>query len=261
MHHPPNKLLLMLLFSLLFAGCSTAVRDSPARLSECNVEASISTAEPDKGDSAYVQLRAKLTAQSRQIDELQLQLLVKQAEIYQLQLSHDSAIQEAMRANARLRSLDSKADTIANVVEASLLIKNARETSGDKQLPALVRAEKLLDESQQALQAGNLDDASYLADRALDLVLPRTPVAESGQREHAWRSEAVFPVPLVMKVKKQSNIREKPTAHSSILFQLKKGTLIRALGYRRLWIKVVAENSGEGWIYYRLLEAGDITEQ
>lgn len=261
MMQAPRKTLSMLLLLLFFSGCSIGVRDSPAPVFSCNNDAQKSEIEPDKGSEADAKLRAELVQQSRETKDLQLQLLVKQAEINKLQFSHDRARQEAMRAKARLRSLDGKADTISDIAEAALMIKNAREVSGDKQQSVLIHAEKLLDESRQELQAGNLDDAAYLAAKALDLALPGTPIAEPDLSVQSMQEETAFAAPLVMRVNRQSNIREKPTAASKALFQLVKGSLVEALGYRNLWIRVNAQGNGGGWIYYRLLDTVQLTAQ
>lgn len=242
---------------LLSAGCALEKHDSPAPAVSCVTVERKSAPIYDK--AAEAQWQAKLAAQTRATDRLRLQLLIKQAEFNQLQLSHDRAIQDVQRANASLRSMDSKANVIAEIAEASLMIKSAREMSGDDPQPALIHAEKLLEESRQALQSDNVSDASYLAAKASELTLPGVPTSDQEQTMQSSQAEAVFTTPLVMRAIRHSNIRELPTRESNALFQLTKGTLVDALGYKNLWIRVAAEELGAGWVYYRLLEAADLS--
>lgn len=244
---------------LLSAGCAVEKRELPAPELRYNTEDHKSAPQFDM--AAEAQWQKKLAAQIRSNEALQLQLLVKQAEFNQLKLSHDRAIQDLRRANARLRNMDNKAEAIADIAEAALMIKSARETEEDEPQPALIHAEKLLEESRQALQSGNVSDASYLAAKASELTLPDVPMSDQERSRQSSQVETVFNTPLVMKVTKYSNIRERPTRDSNVLFQLANGTLVNALGYDNLWIRVVVEDLGEGWIYYRLLEAADPSGQ
>ena len=242
---------------LLSAGCAFEVRDSPAPVFSCYLDDREAALEHDK--AAEARLQAKLAEQTGATKALQLQLLIRQAEFNQLQLSRDRAVQDVKRANARLRSVESKADAIADIAEAAVMIRNARVTSGDEPQPALIHAEKLLEESRQALQSGDVSDASYLASKASELALPEVPTAELEHTRPSNQAETVFATPLVMRVIKHSNIREQPTGESNAMFQLAKGTLVDAFGYNNLWVRVAAEDSEEGWIYYRLLEAAELS--
>lgn len=251
--------LLPILPLLLSAGCAFEVRDSPAPVYSCDKEEQKATLEYEQ--AAEMQWQAKLAEQTHATKALQFQLLIKEAEFNQLKLSRDRAIQDVKRANARLRSIESKADAIADIAEAAVMINNARERSGNARQPAISHAEELLEESRQALRAGDVSDATYLAAKASELALSRVPISDSENIRQSSQAETVFATPLVMRVVRHSNIREQPTRKSNALFQLAKGTLVDAFGYNKLWIRVAAEDIGEGWIYYRLLEAADLTGQ
>ncbi len=58
-------------------------------------------------------LKKEALAQTKQSQELQLQLAERHSRILQLQLALDQAVQEVVRAKARLRSRNSKAETVA----------------------------------------------------------------------------------------------------------------------------------------------------
>ncbi len=210
---------------------------------------------PEHEKSAEELLKSRLANRSREVGQLRLQLLTKQAEINQLLLSHERALQQAVRAKSRLRGLDTKADAVANIAEAALTIRNGKALADSEQQQALFHANKLLDASRQKMQAGDPDAASYLAAKALSLAQPSTPISENRPDDQPKKMETVFASPLDMIVKKRSNVREKASIDSRPLFQLADGAKVKALGYRGLWIRINTKENQEGWIYYYLLKA------
>lgn len=240
---------------IFLGGCAIEKRDSAATDASAAAAAARSKTIPAPSESAEALLKNRLASRSREVGLLRLQLLAKQAEINQLLISHERAVQEAVRANARLRVLNSKADVVATIAEAALMIRNAKEIARDEQLQALGHAEKLLEKSRKEMLAGNLDAASYLAAKALGLAQAQTSDHISGNQ--TGMTESVFALPIGMMVTKQSNVRKMPGIGSAPLFQLAKGVRVQALGYSDLWIRINTEENGEGWIYYNLLEMID----
>ncbi len=261
----PRSALLPLCLALLLsaAGCATRQREvAPAPIFRAQPEAS--AAAPEAASEAAnskeqqkntEELKRKLSRRAEEVAELRLQLLVKQAEINQLLNAHEQALQEAARNQARLRSLNSKADAVAKLAEATLLVNDAREqASGDKR-QTIDHAEDLLATGRQELQAGNYNGAAYLADKARSLLQAGDELAANqATAESAAAAEVVFATPLRLRVRKQSNVREKPGRNSRVLFQLPQGSMVQALGYSGLWIHLVSEDDRQGWIYYYLLE-------
>jgi len=247
-----NRFLLAALTLAVLGSCAIDKRDSAATVSSAGAEKKDDI--PAQRESAEALLKGRLASRSREVGQLRLQLLAKQAEINQLLIAHERALQEAVSANARLRGLDSKADVVASIAEAALMINNAKEAARDEQQQALAHAEKLLATSRKEMQAGNLNSASYLATKALSLA---QPAADFGPENQTGASETAFAIPIGMQVKKQSTVRELPGIHSKPLFQLAGGVNVKALGYSDLWIRIVTDDEREGWIYYRLLDTID----
>jgi len=252
-----HGLLLVFLTLAVNSGCTTGKRDSAAAVSNASASAESSQKKPSQEESAETLLRGRLASRSREVGRLRLQLLAKQAEINQLLISHERALQEAARANTKLRGFDSRADTVATIAEATLTINNARETAGEEQQPALIHAEKLLERSRQEMQTGNLDAAYYLATKALSLAQLPAAAPDYGSGIQTGETEILFALPIAMIVKKQSNVRKLPMITSKPLFQLAAGVKIKALAYNDLWVRIVTEEEREGWIYYYLLETID----
>ena len=250
----PVILLLVSLALTTVSGCTVEKRDSAAKVSSAAALSERSGNSAAQEENAEALLKSRLASRSREVGRLQLQLLAKQAEINQLLISHERVLQEAVRANTRLRSFDSRADTVATIAEATMTIENAKQTAGEAQQPALIHAEKLLDSSRKEMRAGNLDAASYLATKALSLAQPPAQTASHAQNNKSGEPEALFVVPIAMRVKKTSNVREMPRIDSKTLFQLNSGIEVKALGYSDLWIQIITQLGQQGWIYYSLLE-------
>ena len=237
-----------LTLTLVLSGCAFQERDAATIDAPAAGTSELKIPAPQESEEAV--LRSRLASRSREVGQLRLQLLAKQAEINQLLASHERALQDALRANARVRGNNSKAETVAAIAEAALLIKNARESARDDQQQALDQAEKLLESGRSEMLAGNLDAASYLAVKALGLAqVPDYPPANQSAM-----AETLFTLPIDMVVKKQSNVRAMPGIGYSVLFQLAKGVRVKALGYSDLRIRILTEDKSEGWIYYNLLE-------
>ncbi|MCB1752231.1 MAG: SH3 domain-containing protein [Gammaproteobacteria bacterium] len=240
--------------ALLLGGCSAEKRESAAAVSDAVAAVEKTGIQAAQNESDEALLKQKLARRSREVGRLQLQLLAKQAEINQLLSAHERALQEAVRAGAKLRGLDTRADAVAAIAEAALMIRNAKERARDDQQQALVHADKLLESSRREMKSGNLNAASYLAARASSLA---RPAADYGPGHATGEAETLFAVAIGMRVKKLSNVRELPEIDTKPLFQLAAGAEVRALGYSDLWIRVVTREQREGWIYYNLLIPAD----
>ncbi|MCB1856984.1 MAG: SH3 domain-containing protein [Gammaproteobacteria bacterium] len=212
-----------------------------------------SAAEPAVAQDDLEALRSRLALRSREVAELRLQLLAKQAEINRSLAAHERALEEVVRTNAKLRSRDTRADTVSRIAEASLEIENARDRVGEEQQHTLEQAENLLESSREELDKGHFSSASYLADKALNLVRPlhALPEADSGL---SLQEETRFATSLAMKTTRPSNVRERPERGARIRYQLERNRVVEAHAHSGRWIRISDEDGVEGWVYYNLLE-------
>lgn len=252
MHHA-HLIPLILLVLMAATACSVEKRDTAARVSGAAASSERSSNSAPQEESMEALLKSQLARRTQEVGHLRLQLLAKQAEINQLLISHEQALQTAARANTRPRGIDNKADTVAAIAEAAVTIKNAREIAADEQQPALAHAEHLLETSRKEMQAGNLDTASFLAAKALQLAQLPQPLSNSKPADQSTGSEIPFVIPITMVTVRKSNVREMPEIGSKLLFQLAGGIEVKALGYKDLWLRIATEQGREGWIYYSLL--------
>ena len=156
---------LLLSWLLLLGNCALEKRNSAAAVSSAGT-----------GKSGHIRSRKKPgssiegEAPAEPVKwAVRLQLLAKQAEINQLLIAHERAhCRRAVSANARLRGLDSRADAVASIAEAALMINNAKESANDEQQQALIHAENCW--NKQKGDAGRQPGHSlYLATKASSL--------------------------------------------------------------------------------------------
>lgn len=200
------------------------------------------------------QLEGTIDRQKARIMELELRLLAMQAEIERLSSAQEQAIQEVVRVKAKLRSHNSKAETVANLAEVKLAIQGAQARDlQDGQVEGLARARQYVAMSEAALQESNYDGASYLISQAKSSL--HISMAASAESPDGNSNMHRFAQPVRLTVTQRSNVRAGPGTHSKVLHQLDSGVSVLATGYRDLWVRVQSEGKPDGWIHYSLLEA------
>lgn len=225
-------------------------------LSACQLQPSRDAADAAPLSAAQrAKLEKTVAVQQNSIMALELQLLAERSEVQQLAYAREQAIQEVVRAKAKLRSRNGKAETVANLAEVKLTLESLRAGGGARlQTASLDRAAKYIAMSEAALADGNIDGAAYLAGQArvsLDAanVRPSRQSPGSGDIAH-------FSAPQRMTVGQRSNVRAGPGNRHQVLYQLDAGSVVRATGYRRLWVRIIGDDDRpDGWIHYRLLDA------
>ena len=199
-------------------------------------------------------LNEELEQRDSEVARLQLKLLEKQAEINQLVLSLQYAIQEVVRTKAKLRSHSSKAETVANLAEVKMALKSVEAGPMNEQQRRVVhQAGQMILMSNEALEAGNIDGASYLSNRAHQLIRPISVQQRDQKRSEKSGAEVVFVTPLKVNVLKRCNVRKGPGLGEDVLFKLDSGTSVKALAYAENWVQIEDENKGRGWVYFQLL--------
>ena len=79
----------------------------------------------------------------------------------------DEAIQEVVRAKAKLRSLESKAEAASEMAEAEIAVKALKaQLAGQTRNPELIKAQELLKMSAQEFKKENYGGAVYLTSQA-----------------------------------------------------------------------------------------------
>lgn len=205
-------------------------------------------------DVRLAQLEDALDRKNTQVMALELQLLEKRSEIEKLSATQEQAIQEVVRVTAKLRSRSSKAETVADLAEVKLALDGLQARKrGAIQRPSIERARQYVTMSEEALESGNFDGASYLIRQAKASI--RVADFSSDERAEDDSDTTVFPEPVLMTVTRKSNVRAGPGLDKQVLYQLDQGRSVSATGYQGLWVRIDGSNGSTGWIHYSLLQA------
>ncbi len=187
---------------------------------------------------------------------LEKETQMKEMEVRQasLQRKLDEVIQEVVRAKARLRSIESRAEAASNMAEAEVALKILRSQVPDKaNSPEFIQAEQLLKMSTQEFKKENYGGALYLVSQAKDHIrLSQTQRGEEGSMQ-LLPGEVSFALPLDLRVLKTSNIRAGPGLGHKVIATVAPNSSLRGYSYKGQWVRVEGDNNLRGWIFQTLV--------
>lgn len=186
---------------------------------------------------------------------LRLALLEQNARNEELDRRLDDAILEVVRAKAKLRSVDSKAEAVSTLAEAEIALNalNEKGSSSAKDSHVL-QAERLLRASGLELKKENYGGALYLATQAKSILMQGQERSIGRQRTPMLPGEVPFDLPLPLRSISASKVREGPGLDFKVLFSLPDGAPIEGLSYKASWVRVRSEDGRGGWVYYSLID-------
>lgn len=255
----PNTALkntLPLLFALLTTAGCVSIGQRPDLAAETAVQASPQPATVCAEQPIHDHER------DRQLAQLQLRLLAREAEIGRIQADLDEnrkrlddAVLEVVRSKAKMGSLGSRAEAATALSESELMLGSLRRERSTSHSD-LNAAEQMLALGNREFREGNFGGAFYLASSArtsLGMVTARQrsalpPAAEAGP-------ETRFAVPIKFQFVARGNIRESPRIDSRILRVSEKGTHTLGISHRDRWVLVELEDGQRGWAFHDLLGA------
>jgi uncharacterized protein YgiM (DUF1202 family) len=221
-----------------------------------------------KTTTRYRKLQQSLTERNASIKEMedktakiQLRLLEKDAQIKELedrmklqQKMLDEAVQEVVRAKAKLRSLESKAEAASEMAEAEIALKALKvQLAGQSEDPEVIKAQQLLKMSAEEFEKENYGGALYLISQAKGHIRSsQMRLGDQGKIE-PFEGEVVFAQPVRLQVIRNSNLREGPDLKSKVLTTLEKGTPLIGYSYKGQWVRVFSEDGNNGWIFQTLV--------
>lgn len=209
-------------------------------------------------DAQIVELESKMADQD-------IQLLQKEATINELnrrvdqqQKQLDDAITEVVRAKAKLRSIESRAETASTIAEAEIAVKSMRGRIADNDPEGMAdfnKAEQLLTLSTREFKAENYGGALYLAVQAKNQVHDGDRRLQARDERAPVAGEVAFEQPLLLKLTRNTNLREGPELTHKVLATLKAGAAIIGYSYKASWIRVNTEDGMTGWVHQTLVMA------
>jgi predicted RNase H-like nuclease (RuvC/YqgF family) len=224
-----------------------ALAESEARCKELENRVGEQEAEKEKLEEQIARLNLLLVEKEAQIQESQDRRESSQKKL-------DEAIQEVVRAKAKLRSLESRAEAASNMAETEIALKILKSQQPDPEDdPDLVQAEQLLKMSAKEFKKENYGGALYLTNQAKGRIrIAQMRIVDQDQVAPV-PGEVLFALPLPLKVIKTSNIREGPGLEFKVVTTVKPNTQLIGYSYKESWVRVRGENNLSGWIFQTLV--------
>jgi hypothetical protein len=219
-------------------------------------------------DPRYNELQATLAKREASLKEMEnklakikLRLLEKDAQVLKLeerlnsqQVMFDEAILEVVRAKAKLRSLESKAEAASEMAEAEIAVKALQiQLKSREPDPDVIKAQQLLKMSAREFKKENYGGALYLTSQAKGHIRANQMRIGGLEKIEPVKGEILFTQPVPLKVLTTSNLRRGPGLQSKILTKLDKGTTLIGYSYKGEWVRVTSEDGTSGWIYQTLV--------
>lgn len=251
-----NRTHLPLVFAVsmcLITACVTTGNQSGTALQKENKELKRALAKSE-GDRKDLKER---------VSKMHMQMLEKDAQIRKLEERQntrqkvlDDAIQEVVRAKAKLASLESKAEAASNMAEAEIALRNLKvELGAGERDPDVVKAKQLLKMSALEFKKKNYGGALYLTSQAKSHIKAGQIRMRGREEIPDVKGEVQFAEPLSLRVLRTSNLREAPALKSRVVATLKKGTPVTGHSYKKEWVRVYTEEGTHGWIFQTLVGA------
>jgi hypothetical protein len=195
-------------------------------------------------------------------DQQSLHILEREALIEELeqrlvsqQLLLDDAIQEVVRAKAKQRSLESRAEAASELAEAEIALKSFRRKAAGANRPELASAGQLLTMATQEFKDQNFGGALYLVGQAKAQIKLGMLRLGEGKPQDGLEGELPFAIPLPLKINARSNLREGPGEEFRVLVTLEEGTPMTGYSARGSWLRVKSHDGWNGWIHRSLVSA------
>lgn len=194
------------------------------------------------------------------VRKLTLDLLTKESEVQDMEgrLSDrqgelDKAIQEVVRAKARLRSLESRAEAASQMAEAEIALEALEAGSKGSRQMELEQIRQLLAMSAEEFDKENFGGALFLSDQAKTRIQGTQMRLRARDEVETESGEVPFAVPLSLRVVKPTNLRERPGLGQKILATLAVESPVTGYSHKGEWVRVKAEDGTRGWIHQSLL--------
>ena len=220
------------------------------------------TSKPEKLRQELAQREQALQALQaekslQEVEVLEHQALIKQLEerLLSQQLLLDDAIQEVVRAKAKQRSLESRAEAASELAEAEIALKSFRAKAAGSNRPELASAGQLLTMAMQAFKDQNFGGTLYLVTQAKAQIKIGALRVGEAKRAGGLEGEIPFAIPLQLKVNSRSNLREGPGEGFNVLVTLEEGTVLTGYSARGFWLRVKTNDGWNGWIHRSLVGA------
>jgi hypothetical protein len=249
----------VLLPAFLIIACQTTSRATDLT-ADPNVNCERLSKEKKDLEKSLARSEATKKGLEEKLAEAQVRFLEKDAQIKGLeeqmesqQKMLDDAVVEVVRAKAKLRSLESKAEAASNMAEAEIAVKALKVELGVKeQDPDVLKVEHLLKMSSDEFKNENYGGALYLTNQAKGHI-KACQMRLRSREGTTFNGETQFTQPLALEVLKSSHLKKEPDSKSKTISKLQKGTQLTAYSHKGGWIRVTCESGTSGWVLQSVL--------
>jgi hypothetical protein len=236
------SLALVLASGSLLSACTTVSPPEPASAP------TRSAAEEARRAAAHQELEERAARQ-------QFLLMEREAQVKLLTQKLDAAILEVVRAMAKLRGLESRAEAASNLAESEIAVKTLLRDGASRQKdPDLTQAEHLLTLAAAEFKKENYSGSVYLTNQAKALIKARETRSSGVESLPKADGEVPFSFPLTLRAVSKSNVREGPGPTFKVVFAVTPDAPLTAYSYKGLWVRIKANDGRNGWIYYSLID-------
>jgi Bacterial SH3 domain len=167
-----------------------------------------------------------------------------------LEIELASSVEEVLRSKASLRGVQNRALAISRIAEVRVQLQSVPQAKDPEVAARLERANDFLARADTALVDGNFGGASYLAERAGDLVRQAGTVAEV-RSSSVSSEEELIPIvpPRSLETLVTANLREAPGTDKPRVGQVAKGTELTAVARWGEWFQVETDSGTRVWIH------------
>ncbi len=188
--------------------------------------------------------------------EALVQDLQRRSEVQQTRL--DTAIVEVVRAKAKMRSLESKAEAASTLAEAEIAVKTLKSRglpAADTFAREIAAVDQLLAMGVSEFKSQNFGGALFLANQTKEQVLVVQRRLDRNTENAAVEGESLLLQPLPLKLLKNTNLRVRPGLDQKIVVTLDQGTRVVGYAFKGDWIRVETRDGIGGWVFQDLVGA------
>ena len=167
-----------------------------------------------------------------------------------LEIELASSVEEVLRSKASLRSVHNRALAISRIAEVRVQMQSVPQAKDREVSARLQRANEFLNRADTALGETNFGGASYLAERAADLIRQARMVAEV-RSSSVHPSSEVIPIvpPRNLETRVYANLREAPGTDRPRVGQVAPGVRLLAVARWGEWFQVENDSGERAWIH------------
>jgi len=205
-------------------------------------------------EARVAELERERDSAKQELEQSELALTSLEERYAALEIELTSAVEEVLRAMARVRTVKTRALAVSRIAEVRVQLEAVPDADDQEVAARLQRASDFLTRADAVLEEGNYGGASFLAERANDLVRQARMVREIRASANGQPQGVIAIVPpRPMEVLESSNLREGPGADTRRVGSLPQGSEVVAVARSGEWFQVQTESGLKAWIAARLV--------